>query len=436
MSERELIGMISVGIVLFLVAIRVPVGIAMGMVAFGGIWAAINLKASMGVLSAVPFEMVGDWNLSAIPMFLLMGYIAASSELTKNLFKSARITLGWLPGGLASSTVVSAALFASASGSSVATAAAFSRTAVPEMLRANYHPGLATGSVAAAGTLGALIPPSVLMIVFGITMSESINALFMAGLIPGIISAVVFIIYITLRVTLQPSLAPRVTEEISKAERREAFKDVWPLPLIIVCVIGGIFAGFFSPTEAGAIGAALTILVAVLRGSFTFVGFTDALKRTATGTASIFIIVVGAALFQRLLGLTGLATFMSELVGAHIQTQLQLILAVALLYLIMGCFLEPVSIMLLTLPVLSPILQAYDVNLVWFGVITVKLLEMGMVTPPLGLNIFVVKSAMGDQVSLGQIFRGTFGFLLADFVTLGLIIAFPMMSLWLPGAAN
>ena len=436
MTERELIGAISVGIVLFLVAIRVPVGIAMGVVAFGGIWASISLSAGLGVLKAVPFEMVGDWNLSAIPMFLLMGYVAASSELTKNLFKSARITLGWLPGGLASATVISAALFASASGSSVATAAAFSRTAVPEMLKAKYHPGLATGSVAAAGTLGALIPPSVLMIVYGITMSESINSLFLAGLVPGILSAVVFILYITLRVTFQPSLAQGVREHASRAERREAFRDVWPLPVIILCVIGGIFVGLFTPTEAGAIGAALTILLAILRGSFTVAGFRDALKRTATGTAAIFIIVVGAALFQRLLGLTGLAGFFSELVTMHIHSQLGIILAVSVLYLVMGCFLEPVSIMLLTLPVLTPVLQHYSIDLVWFAVITVKLLEMGLVTPPMGLNIFVVKGAMGDQVTLGQVFRGTLGFLLSDFVTLALIIAFPILSLWLPGLAH
>ncbi|AJE46804.1 TRAP transporter large permease [Celeribacter indicus] len=436
MSERELIGALSVAVVVLLVAIRVPVGIAMGLVAFGGISAAISVKAGIGVLSAVPFDLVGDWNLSAIPMFLLMGYVAASTDLTRNLFRSARITLGWLPGGLASATVISAALFASASGSSVATAAAFSRTAVPEMLRARYHPGLATGAVAAAGTLGALIPPSVLMIVYGITMSQSINSLFLAGLMPGLLSAAMFILYITLRVGLKPAIAPRVTETVSEAERREAFRDVWPLPLIIVCVIGGIFAGLFTPTEAGAIGAGLTILLAILRRSFTRAGFTDALRRTATGTASIFIIVVGAALFQRLLGLTGMANLLSDVVSAHIHSQIGLILAIALLYLVMGCFLEPVSIMLLTLPVLTPVLQQFGVDLVWFAVITVKLLEMGMVTPPMGLNIFVVKSAMGEEVSLGQVFRGTFGFLLADLVSLALIIAFPILSLWLPGVAQ
>lgn len=436
MSEREIIGALSVGIVLLLVAIRVPIGIAMGIVAFGGISAAVSIKAGLGVLTAIPFEIVGDWNLSAIPMFLLMGYVAASAELTKNLFRSARITLSWLPGGLASATVISAALFSSASGSSIATAAAFARTAVPEMLRANYHPGLATGAVAAAGTLGALIPPSVLMIVYGITMSESINSLFLAGVLPGIVSALMFIIYITVRCAVTPSLAPAVHEEVSPEERREAFRDVWPLPVIILGVIGGIFAGLFTPTEAGAVGAGLTILVAILRRSFTWPGFRDALVRTANGTASIFIIVVGAGLFQRLLGLTGVASAFTDLVAANIDTQLGVLIAIAALYLVMGCFLDGISIMLLTLPVITPILRHYSIDLIWFGVITVKLLEMGMITPPMGMNVFVVKGALGDRVSLGQVFRGTFGFLMSDFVTLGLIIAFPIMSLWLPELAS
>ena len=436
MTDREFMGLLSVLAVLGLVAIRVPVGIAMGLVAFGGISVAVSLKAALGVLSAVPFEMVGDWNLSAIPMFILMGYVAASSDLTRNLFRSARITLGWLPGGLASATVISAALFASASGSSVATAAAFSRTAVPEMLKANYAPSLATGAVAAAGTLGALIPPSVLLIVYGITMSQSVNALFLAGVIPGVLSAAMFILYITIRCLLNPGLAPASAERIPAAERREAFLDIWPLPVIILCVIGGIFAGLFTPTEAGAIGAGLTILLALVRRALSLEGFRDALTRTATATASIFIIVVGAALFQRLLGLTGLAGYFSELVAAHIGTQLGVLLATSVLYLILGCFLEPVSIMLLTLPILTPVLQHYSIDLIWFGIIICKLMEMGMVTPPMGLNIFVVKGAMGDQVKLGQVFRGAAGFLLSDLVTLGLIIAFPLLSLWLPGMAQ
>lgn len=431
-----MIGLVSIGIVLFLVAIRVPVGISMGIVAFGGIAAATSLNAGFGILTAIPFEMVGDWNLSAIPMFLLMGYVAASADLTKNLFKSARITLGWLPGGLASATVISAALFASASGSSIATAAAFSRTAVPEMLKAKYHPGLATGSVAAAGTLGALIPPSVLMIVYGITVSESINSLFLAGLLPGILSAVVFILYITIRVSLNPEMAPKVTEEVSREERREAFRDAWPLPTIIIAVIGGIFAGYFTPTEAGAVGAGLTILLAVLRGSFSSVVFREAVVSASRGTASIFIIVVGAALFQRLLALTGLAGMFTDLVSTYIHTQIGIIIAISILYLIMGCFLDAVSIMLLTLPVLMPIMDHYAINPIWFGVIAVKLLEMGMVTPPMGMNIFVVKSALGDEVTLGQVYKGAFGFLAADFLTLGLIIAFPIMSLWLPSLAQ
>ena len=436
MNERQLIGAVGVAILFVLLAVRIPIGVAMAVVAIGGISAAVSVRAGFGVLSSIPFEVVGDWNLSAIPMFLLMGYVAAAADLTKNLFKSARITLSWLPGGLATATVISAALFSSASGSSIATAAVFARAVVPEMLKANYQPALATGAVAAAGTLGALIPPSVLMIVYGITMSTSINSLFLGGVVPGILTAFAFIVYITIRCILNPSLAPTVVEAFSTEEKREAFQDIWPLPVIIVCVIGGIFAGLFTPTEAGAVGATLAIIVALLRRSLDRAKVTDALKKTAHGTATIFIVVVGAALFQRFLGLTGLASFFAELVAANIHTQIGLILAVAVLYLVLGCFLEPVSVMLLTLPILAPVLTHFSVDLVWFGIIVIKLLEMGMVTPPLGLNIFVVKGALDNQVRLGEIFRGAGGFLIADCVTLGLIIAFPILSLWLPSMAR
>lgn len=434
--DRELIGACCVGLALLLVAIRVPVGIALGVVALLGISVSISLPAGLGILSAVPFEMVGDWNLSAVPMFLLMGYVAASADLTKSLFSSARVTLGWLPGGLASSTVLSAALFSSASGSSVATAAAFSRIAVPGMLKAGYDQSLATGSVAAAGTLGALIPPSVLLIVYGLSMSASINSLFLAGVLPGILSAIVFVLYITVRCKLNPSLAPKVEDTITPEEKRKAFRDVWPLPVIIVCVIGGIFAGFFTPTEAGAIGASLTILVAVIRRQFSRAVFWEALVNTAKGTASIFIIVVGAALFQRLLGFTGVANLFFEFISTYIDSQIGVIIAIAILYLIMGCFLDSISILLLTLPLVGPVLDAYSIDAIWFGIIAVKLLEMGLVTPPMGMNVFVVKGALGDRVTLGDVFRGAMGFLAVDFITLAIIIAVPALSLWLPTIAN
>lgn len=268
--DRIEIGLMGIVFLLGLIGIRVPIGAAMGGTAFAGIWLMMGWKPAMGVVKAVPFHLIGDWNLSAVPMFLLMGFIAVEAGLTRGLFGAARVLLSWLPGGLASSTTVASALFASASGSSVATAAAFSRIAVPEMLDAGYNRGLATGSVAAAGTLGALIPPSILMIVFGMLLDTPIKALFIAGVVPGILTAIMFLLLITVRCRMNPSLAPVVKITVSKEEKWALIKESWPLPVLIAGVMGSIFAGVVTATEAGAAGAFLAFVLALVRGRLTF----------------------------------------------------------------------------------------------------------------------------------------------------------------------
>lgn len=429
--DRIEIGFMGIAFLLGLIGIRVPIGAAMGGTAFVGIWAMMGWRPAVGIAKAVPFHLIGDWNLSAVPMFLLMGFIAVEAGLTRGLFGAARVLLYWLPGGLASSTTVASALFSSASGSSVATAAAFSRIAVPEMLNAGYNRGLATGSVAAAGTLGALIPPSILMIVFGMLLDTPIKALFIAGVIPGLLTAFMFLLLITVRSYLNPSLAPSVKVEISKAEKRELIKDAWPLPVLVLGVMGGIFAGIFTATEAGAAGAFLAFVLAVVRKRLTYGIMRKALVDTAVGTAEIFMVMLGAALFSRFVGF---ATIPTWIIGAFDGlSTLQVLLFVCALFLVLGAFLESISIMLLCLPVLGPVLVAHDVNLIWFGVLTIKLLEIGLVTPPMGMNVFVINSAMGNRVSLGEIFRGVAWFIGIDMVTLALLIAFPAISLWLPG---
>jgi C4-dicarboxylate transporter DctM subunit len=429
--ERIEIGFMGLAAVLALIGLRVPIGVAMGGTAFFGIYFMMGWRPAVGIAKGVPYNLIGDWNLSAVPMFLLMGYIAVEAGLTRGLFGAARIFLSRIPGGLASSTVVASALFASASGSSVATAAAFSRIAVPEMLRANYQPGLATASVAAAGTLGSMIPPSVLMIVFGLLMDVSISTLFVAGIIPGILTAVMFIVMITIRCWMNPELAPATTVKISPEEKRALLLDAWPLPVLIAGVMGGIFTGIFTATEAGAVGAFLAFTIALLRGRLTMPVIRKALIDTASGTSSIFIIVVGAALFARFVALATIPVWvMGFFEGVDTIT---VILMVCVLFLILGAVLESISIMLLTLPVLAPLLASHNIDMIWFGILTIKLLEIGLVTPPVGMNVFVIKSAMGSRVSLGTIFKGVSWFIAVDFITLGLLIAFPIITLWLPG---
>ncbi|SOE16596.1 tripartite ATP-independent transporter DctM subunit [Hoeflea halophila] len=429
--DRLEIGLVGVAVMFLAILLRVPIAVAMGLTSFGGIWLMMGQMPAIGIAKAIPYEMIGDWNLSAVPMFLLMGYLASGAGLTKGLFNAARVFLNRVPGGLAIASVASSALFSSASGSSVATAAAFSRIAIPEMLKAGYAPSLATGSVAAAGTLGSLIPPSVLLIIYGLMMNVSIATLFLAAVVPGILSGVVFAAMIALRCMVNPELAPKLSEHTNWREKLALIRETWPLPLLIAGVLGGIFSGIFTATEAGAVGAFLAGLIALSRGSLTIEMMRRALIDTAVSTAAIFIIVVSAALFARFIALSSLPVWVTAQF-AGLDT-IWVIVLICLLYLVLGCFLESISIILLTVPVLAPLLTDLDINLIWFGVLAVKLLETGLITPPVGMNVYVIKSSLGNAVSLGTIFAGVSWFILADLVTITLLVAFPTITLWLPG---
>lgn len=430
--DRLEIGFTGLAAVLALIALRVPIGLVLVIVSFGGIWAATNLNAAWGLVRAVPFQFIANWSFSAVPMFLLMGFVASNAGLTSGLFKAMRILLRKLPGGLACSTVGASALFAAASGSSVATAAAMSRIAVPEMLRAGYDKALATGSVAAAGTLGSLIPPSILMILFGIFTQTSIGALFMAGFIPGVLSALIYMAMIIVRSKLNPSLAPPMTETPAPGELAAALREVWPLPLLILGVLGGIMTGVMTPTEAGAVGAGLAVVIAVARGTLSFVIMRTALREAAIGTSVVFVIAMGASMFTSFMGLTGLPGVIADTMLGVSTNPIVLIMMIAVVYILMGMFIDSIGLMLLTLPVLIPLLAGADVNMIWFGIIIIKLLEIGLITPPVGLNVYVINSALKGAVPLTTVFRGALWFLAMDVVTLILLIAFPAIVLWLP----
>ena len=429
------IGVIGTLVALGMIALRVPIGLTLGLVSIFGIGAMISMNVAWGMISATPFDFVGQWELTAAPMFLLMGYICTTTDMTKSLFVSLKIVLARLPGGLAVASVAACAFFAAASGSSVATAAAMSRIAVPEMLKAKYDKGLATGTIAASGTLGSLIPPSVLLILYGVYAQVSVGQLFLAGFIPGVVSALIYMAMIVTRVKLKPSLAGTLIEDISREEKIAAVKDIWPLPLLIFSVLGGIFAGVFSPTEAGAIGAAVATLIAVVRGSFTWTALRDALIQTAISTTGIFIILIGSVFFTRFLALSGLPQAFADVILGVSDNVWWILFAVALLYLVLGMLIDSIGLLLLTLPLVLPLVQGAGLDLVWFGIIVIKLLEVGLVTPPIGLNVYVIKGALGNLVTLPEVFKGVAWFIVMDIVTLFLIIMIPAMSLWLPSLA-
>jgi len=430
--ENETIGLLGLGVLVLMLLARIPIGITLITVSFAGIWVLIGPRPAWGILTAVPYEFTAKWTLSSVPMFLLMGFVCYHAGLTKGLFDACRSWMARLPGGLAIASVIGSGGFAAVTGSSVACAAAMGRIAVPEMIRKRYDPALATGTIAAAGTLGALIPPSILLILFGVFAEVPISKLFIGGLGAGVLTALMYIALIWIRVSLKPELAPRDAVRPPLAERMAHLRDTWPVLLLLVVVIGGMFVGLFTATEAGAVGAFASILIAWSKGSLSRKALWDAIVETLTTTGALFIIAVGANMLTRFLALSGSGELIADAVIGLQADPLLLLLGISLLYLLLGMFLDPIGAMLLTLPVLLPVLGQSGIDLIWFGVFLVKFLEIGMITPPIGLNVFVIKGVVGNTASLTTIFRGILWFLAADAVIVALLIAFPGIVTYLP----
>lgn len=430
------IGVIGFAAVLILVALEFPVGIVLGVVGSVGIYWQIGFRPVIGILDNTPFEFSASWSLSAIPLFLLMGSIIQRSGLATKIYDAARLWLGFVPGGLAVATNVAAAGFAAMSGSSMATAAAMARLSVPEMLRAGYDPKLAAGAVASAGTLGALIPPSILMILFAIFAEVSISSMLIAGILPGLLTLAVYILMIILRAYRNPALAPAVDTGTDWSQRFASLIAIWPLPIIFFGVIGGIYGGVVTATEAAALGVLLSLLAAILMGGFSWALVRDSFIETLTSTARIFFVAVGAIIFTKFLALTGISAGLGGSFSGFVDNYILLIVAMSVLFLLLGMFLDPLGVMLISLPIILPVFEALNLDLIWLGVIVVKYIEIGLLTPPVGLNVYVVKGALGNTVTIGQIFRGVAWFLLCEIVIMGLLIGFPQISLYLPNQAG
>lgn len=429
------LSLLSLVAILVLIALRLPIGVALGVVSFAGFWYLRNLEAALGVVREVPFVFAANWELTAIPMFLLMGAIANNSGTSASLFRAARAWFGALPGGLAVATNAACAGFAAACGSSIAAAAAMARLAIPEMLKHGYDKGLAAGVVASAGTLAALIPPSILFVLYGIFAEVSIVKLLIAGVMPGLLTAAIYSVMIVVRCRLDPSLAPPIVfadRPALQRERRESINEVWPLIVLIAGIIGGLYAGVVTPTEAGAGGAFLAMVLGLIRRQLSLAKLLQSLKDSMSTTAQIFFIGMGAVMYTKFLALAGLSSVMAATIGGWALDPVLLVVAISVIYLILGMFLDPLGIMLITIPVFVPMFAALKLDLVWLGVLVVKYVEIGMLTPPVGFNVYVVKAAVGDTIPLETIFRGCFWFLACEVVIMSLLIGFPQISLWLP----
>mgnify|MGYP000459963658 FL=1 len=426
-------GFAGVLLLFVLLAVRVPVALALIAVPVLGIAWMLGWTPAIGILASTPFDFVSNWTLSAVPMFLLMGFIAFHTGLTGGLFDAAKAVLRKIPGALAVSSIFACSGFAAVCGSSLATAAAMGRIAIPEMVKSGYSPSFASGSIAAGGTIGALIPPSILMIVYGVFAETSVTQVFVGGITIGLITAVAYSCVVLLTCWVRPDIAPPRPLDATDIDARKAVLEIWPVLALMILVFGGLFSGFFTATEAGAAGALGSILISLATRRLTWASFKTSMIETLMTSSSLFIIGVGASMFTRFLGLTGLTGFISGAVSGAELGYLELMLIIVVLYLVLGMFMEPFGAMLVTLPVLLPILNAQSISLVWFGVLVVKLLEIGMITPPVGLNVFVIKNVAARYVTVVQVFKGVIPFLIVDLVVVALVIAFPSIVLFLPG---
>jgi tripartite ATP-independent transporter DctM subunit len=382
------------------------------------------------VVGFLPHAIVAHYSLSVIPLFIIMGYYAFYAGLTDDIFFTARQWVGHLPGGLAIASVFGCAGFAACTGASTASAAIMGRVAIPEMRKYGYHPRLASGVVAASGTLASLIPPSVILVIYGIITEQSIGALLIGGFIPGVISAAIYAGMIYTRVKISPELG-KLQPKVSWKERFYALKGTWGVLVLIVLIIGGIYSGIFTPTEAGGAGAFSAFLMALAMRRLSLARLKESLLETGRTTIMIFSIIVGVLIFVRFLALTGLPSSFAEFVIALPIPKLLIILLLMSLYVFLGMFLDAIGMMMLTLPIIFPAVMALGYDPIWFGIIIVKMCEICLITPPVGLNVYIVRSVAPD-IPLEEIFRGIIPFVAMDVLTVALFIAFPQIITFLP----
>ncbi len=423
------ISLVGFGVLFLLAFAGVPLAFAMllvGTAGFallrGGFEPAFSMLAQQVVDASV------NDGMSVLPMFILMGLFVHKADLSEELYKAANAWLGHLRGGLAHATVAACAVFAAISGSSIATAATMSKVAIPPMRRLGYNDALSCGSVASAGVLGVLIPPSVPLVIYGLLTNTDIRKLFIATIVPGILLALLFVIAVIAVVALRPAWGP-TGERKGWRERFGSLKNVWIVLLLFIGIIGGLYAGVFTATESAGVGAVGALLIGVLRRKITLAGFLECLMETAKTTAMIFTIVFGAFVFANFITLSGLTGALIELLREQGTSTLSVLLTMVAIYLILGALMESLSLMILTAPIFHAIATSIGIHPIWFGVFVVMLIEIGMLTPPVGMNVFTVKT-INQDVPIRVIFAGSMPFVLANIIAVALLIAFPILALF------
>jgi tripartite ATP-independent transporter DctM subunit len=408
---------------------RMSIGIVMGLVGVVGFGVIAGYAPALGLLKTVPFTSFADETLCVLPLFLLMGNFAFNSGMSEDMYRTAYVWLGRFRGGLAMATVMACALFAAISGSAIATAATLCRVAMPEMKKYNYHPMLSTGALAAGGTIGIMIPPSVILLLYGILTEQSIGKLFVAGFIPGIMQAMMYMLVIFFMTKIKPELGPPGPQFTMK-EKVVALKGVTEVAILFIVVIGGLYTGIFAPSEAAGVGAFGAFICLIYRRKMSFETMKNCLIETSSTTGMLFLIILGAMLLNYFLSVTRLPHELATWVGGLQVSRYIIFMAIVFLLIFLGAIMDELAIMLLTIPVLYPMVMNLGFDPIWFGVMATKLMEMGMILPPVGMNVFVIQGMTG--VPMGTIYKGTAPFLIADFIQIILLLIFPEIVTFVP----
>jgi C4-dicarboxylate transporter, DctM subunit len=429
-------GFMMFGAMLVLLAIRVPIGIAMLITGVGGYVTLTGWMPLLNYLKTAPYARFSVYDLSVIPMFLLMGQFASRGGLSRSLFNGANALIGHWRGGVAMAAVGACAGFGAICGSSLATAATMGQVALPELRRLRYEPALATGTLAAGGTLGILIPPSIVLVVYAILAEQNIAKLFMAAFVPGIIAALGYMVAIGVYVRVKPASGP-AGERHTWRQKLVAVRDVWPVLFLFLLVIGGIYGGIFTPTEAAAVGTVGALGFAVWLGGMRWDGLVDCLYGTAEATGMIFLILLGADLLNVFLALTQMPAELAQWVGRTGFAPLAVMATIIGIYVVLGCLMDSLSMILLTIPIFFPIVMGIDYwgldptdKAIWFGIIALMVVEIGLITPPVGMNVYIINSLARD-VPMAETFKGVVPFLISDAIRVTLLVVFPALSLWL-----
>lgn len=422
--------LIGFAAMLLLIFLRVPVAFSMALVGFIGVGIMRNWPSAYAMTGAVVRESGFQYLLSVLPLFILMGNFITQAKLSKELYAAAYAFLGHRKGGLAMSTVVACGGFGAVCGSSLATAATMSKVAYPEMRRLGYSRALASGSIAAGGTLGILIPPSIVMVVYAILTEQSIGKMFAAGILPGLLAIIFYLLAVRWTIWRDPNSGPP-GERMSWKERLLALRDVWGVLVLFIIVMGGIYGGVFSSTEAAGIGACGAFLFALLRGRLTWQVLSSVLVESARTTGMLFMVLIGALLFSSFINFTSMPGDLQDWVQQFDMSPIVVILLICAIYIILGSVLESMSMVLLTVPIFYPLVQHLGFDLIWFGIIVVVVTEISFITPPVGMNVMVLKSLLPD-VKMSTLYRGVIPFVVADVFRLAVLLAFPVISLLLP----